>query len=154
MNPYLRTRVLTAGPEELRLLLFEGAIKFCRQAKNALTQSDFEGMYTGLLKAQKIAMELSNSLKRDIDPALCDKLTALYGYVYRRLVDASMDRDETAIDECIRLLEFERETWQMLMAKIRKQREAEAKESATPTEPLATIGPADDDTHPKLSVQG
>ncbi|MEO1059304.1 MAG: flagellar export chaperone FliS, partial [Actinomycetota bacterium] len=30
-NPYLKTKVMTASPEELRLMLYDGALKFCRQ---------------------------------------------------------------------------------------------------------------------------
>lgn len=117
-NPYLRTKIMTAGPEELRLMLYEGAIRFCRQAREALPKQDFEGSYNGLMRAQKIVLELSTSLNHKIQPDLCDRLSALYTYIYRRLVDASTMRDLAAVDEAIRLLEFEKETWQLLMKQI------------------------------------
>jgi len=118
VNPYLKTKIMTASPEELRLMLYDGAIKFCRQAKLALEQSDFETSYNNLIRAQKIVLELSTSLKHDVDPALCDKLAALYTYIYRRLVDANMNRTMQEIDEAIKLLDYERQTWHMLMQKL------------------------------------
>lgn len=118
VNPYLRTKILTASPEELRLMLYEGAIKFCRQAKPALEKKDYETSYNCLMRAQKIVLELSTSLNHDVAPELCSKLSALYTYIFRRLVDANTQRDAAVVDECISLLEYEKQTWQMLMAKL------------------------------------
>ncbi len=117
-NPYLRTKILTASPEELRLMLYDGAIKFCRQGREALDRKELESSYTGLMRAQKIVLELSTSLNHTADPDLCSKLSALYTYIYRLLVDANMDRDGKKVDEAIDLLQYERETWRLLMQKV------------------------------------
>jgi flagellar secretion chaperone FliS len=117
-NPYLKTKVMTASPEQLRLMLYEGAVKFCRQAKTALGQGDFEGSYTSMARAQKIVLELGSSLNHTAAPELCDKLNALYTYLYRRMVDANLTRQIAPIDECIKLLEYETETWQMMMRQM------------------------------------
>jgi flagellar biosynthetic protein FliS len=42
------------------------------------------------MRAQKIVLELSTSLNRDVAPELCEKLGALYTYIYRLMVDANM----------------------------------------------------------------
>ena len=147
-NPYLRTKVLTASPEQLRLMLFDGAIKFCRQARHCLGQTDYEGMYNALVRAQRIMLELSTSLDHAADPQLCQRLAALYDYIYRRLVDANIERDAAAIDEALELIEYERETWVMLMKNLADQSEG-GQENPPPTdrpaEPdasvLASIGP-------------
>ncbi len=118
VNPYLKTKVMTASPEELRLMLYEGAIRFCRQASMAIEKKDFETSYNNLMKAQKIVLELSTSLKHDVAPELCEKLAALYTYIYRRLVDANINRDTAAIDEAIELIDYEKQTWELLMQKM------------------------------------
>lgn len=120
-NPYLRTKILTATPEELRLMLYEGALRFCRQAREALEKRDFENSYEGIMRAQKIVLELSTSLNHSIAPELCEKLSALYTYIYRRLVDANLERTIEPLDEAIRLLDFERETWGLLMKKLTEE---------------------------------
>ncbi|MCX5659877.1 MAG: flagellar export chaperone FliS [Planctomycetota bacterium] len=117
-NPYLKTKILTASPEELRLLLYEGAIRFCRQSRDAMEAQDFEQSYNGLMRAQKIVLELSTSLNHTIAPDLCDKLSALYTYIYRRLVDANLKRETAPIDEAVKLLDYEKQTWQLLMQKL------------------------------------
>ena len=118
VNPYLKTKIMTASPEELRLMLYDGALKFCRQARAALEKKDFEQSYNNLMRAQKIVLELSTSLNHDADPQLCQRLSALYTYVYRLLVDSNMKREVGIVDEAIKLIEYERETWQMLMKKL------------------------------------
>ncbi len=122
-NPYLKTKILTASPEELRLMLYEGVLRFCHQAKAALSaeKPDFETSYNNLTRAQKIVLELSTSLKPEVAPELCEKLNALYIYIYRRLVDANMNRDPGAIDEAIELLAYEKQTWEMLMQQLAQQ---------------------------------
>ncbi|MBI1338170.1 MAG: flagellar export chaperone FliS [Phycisphaera sp.] len=117
-NPYLRTKILTASPTELRLMLYEGAIKFCRQGADMLAKKDFEASYNAIMRAQKIVLELSTSLNHDIAPELCDKLSALYTFIYKKLVDANMNRQPAPIEESIKLLEYEKETWQLLMKKL------------------------------------
>jgi flagellar secretion chaperone FliS len=118
VNPYLKTKIMTASPEELRLMLYDGALKFCRQAKVSLEKKSYEESYNNLMRAQKIVLELSTSLNHNADPQLCQRLSALYTYVYRLLVDANMKRETAIVDEAIKLIEYERETWQMLMKKL------------------------------------
>ncbi|MEM6459752.1 MAG: flagellar export chaperone FliS [Planctomycetota bacterium] len=119
INPYLQTQIRTASPDELRLMLYDGCLKFARQAKAELTRErpDFEAVYENFMRAQKIVLELSTGLNRDAAPELCDKLAGLYTYIYRLLVDANVDRDPAKIDEAIELLDYERQTWQLYMEK-------------------------------------
>jgi len=117
-NPYLKMKIMTSSPQELRLMLYEGAIKFTHQAVNAIETSDFEVSYNGLMRAQKIVLELSTSMNFNIAPELCDKLSALYTYIYRLLVEANMQRVVKPAREALELLEYERETWIMLMQNV------------------------------------
>lgn len=117
-SSYLRTKILTANPQELRLMLYEGAIRFCHQARKGLEEKNYEVSYNGLMRAQKIVLELSTSLNHQVAPELCDKLSALYTYIYKLLVEANMSRQTKQVDEAIKLLEYERATWQMLMDRL------------------------------------
>src|SRR5687767_6770717 len=116
MNPqaaqnYLRTRVMTATPEQLQMMLYDGAIRFAEQGKAALDAGDFEKSYQSISRVQKILTEVSCGLKHDVLPELCEQLSALYSYVYRRLIEANTKRDAAALDEAIGLLKYQRETW-------------------------------------------
>ena len=103
-------------------MLYEGAIRFCRQGRVALAEKNYEGSYNGLMRAQKIVLELSTSLRPEAAvPGLCEKLEALYTYIYKRLVEANTSHDVSAVDEVIELLEYEKQTWQMLMDRLAKE---------------------------------
>jgi flagellar protein FliS len=99
-------------------MLYDGALKFSRQAIDSIEAGAIESGFDSLMRAQKIVLELSTSLNHQIAPDLCDKLAALYTYIYRLLVDANTQRRTQPVEEAIQLLEYEKETWQMLMQKL------------------------------------
>jgi flagellar secretion chaperone FliS len=132
MNPqtaqqqYLRTRVMTATPEQLQMMLYDGAIRFSEQARAALEARDYEKSYNMISRVQKIITEMSCTLKREVLPELCDKLTALYGYVYKKLIEANVQHSVGAIDEALELLRYQRETWALLLDQLGRQKAAVA----------------------------
>jgi flagellar protein FliS len=120
-NAYLQTKVLTASPAELRLMLIDGAIRFAEQAKAGLQSRDHEKTFEGFSKARSIVTELISGLNPEADPELCDRLTGLYTYVFTRLVDASSERSVEIVDEVIQIIRFERETWALLVESLSRE---------------------------------
>lgn len=147
---YLKTQVMTATPEMLQLMLWDGAIRFAEQGKEAILQKDIEGSYKALLRSQKIVMEMSATLRREVDPDLCGKLSALYNFIYRRLVDANLKKEPKLVDDALEIMRHQRETWVMLMDKIAQQRASEAmanaQENAEAIESSSQISEATFDT--------
>jgi flagellar secretion chaperone FliS len=121
-STYLRTRVLSAPPEELRLLLLDGAIKFLRQGRDGLARKDFEASFNGISQCRDILVELMTSINSDPDPDLAERVRSLYGFMYSELIAAKLDKDLAKMDKVIGLLEFERETWLLLIEKLAKER--------------------------------
>lgn len=122
VNAYLRTKVLTASPEELRLLLLDGAIKFARQGREGLASRNYEASYAGISQCRNIILELINTMRPEHDPVLCERIGALYTFLYSELVTASLERDIARLDRVIELIEYERETWAMLMQQLATER--------------------------------
>ncbi len=125
-DAYLTTKVLTASPEELRLMLIDGAIKFSQQGRDALERKDFEGCYNGYTRARAILVELTNTMRPDPDRKLYERLTSLYMFLFRRLLESSHEKDIAKADEVLTLLKFERETWVMLMEKLASERRGQS----------------------------
>ncbi len=123
-NQYLRTKVLTATPEQLQMMLFDGALRFCEQARAALAEKNFEQSYNLISRVQRILLELNCSLKHDVQPELCGKLAALYNYAYRKLIEANVRHDPASLDATIGILKYQRETWGMLLDQLGKQKAA------------------------------
>jgi flagellar protein FliS len=126
---YLKTKVLTASPEMLTLMLWDGAIRFSEQGKEAIQKKDIEGSYKALVRAQRIIAELTSGLRHDVDQDLCGKLAALYNFIYRRLVDANLTKNPVLVDDALEIMRHQRETWVMLMDKLAKEKAAGAQET-------------------------
>jgi flagellar secretion chaperone FliS len=143
---YLRNAVLTATSEQLVLMLYDGAIRFARKARQALERKDFETSCESLLRAQRIVQELQAGLRPEVNPDIAQQMTRLYAFITERLIGANMKHETGPIDEALQVLEHQRETWRLLMEKVR------GTPSATPVAPKAstegvTVGAG-------LSVQG
>jgi flagellar protein FliS len=133
VNPYLRDAVMTASPEQLQLMLYDGAIRFALQGRDAIARKDYEGSYEKLTRAQHIILEMLSGLNYEVNPELCKRLASIYNFLYRKLVDACVKRDVNEIDDGLRVLRMERETWQMLVDKVNRIRDgAESSDESTP----------------------
>ena len=117
-NAYLRTKVMTASPGELRLMLLDGALRFAQLMRDGLEKKDHEKIYEGSSNCRAIVTELITSLKPEVDPKLCERLNSIYTFIYSRLVEAMSEKSVDILDEVLRLLEFERETWAMLLENL------------------------------------
>lgn len=154
-NAYLRTKVMGAKPEELRLMLIEGAVKFAVQAKTGLENKNYEASFNGFGQCRDIVTELMTSVQSDADPELAERIRAFYAFVYTELIDASFGRDVGKVSKVIELLEFEAETWRLACEKLRIERAQNPGLGATPaaTSPAAAAyGGANADRAP-LSIQ-
>ncbi|MCC9622219.1 flagellar export chaperone FliS [Thalassospira sp. MA62] len=120
-NPYAayqNNAVTTANPQELTLMLYDGALKFMRLAKLAIDQGNPDLKNTNIQKTQDIFQELRLTLNKDI--AISANLDSLYDYMWRRLVDANVKNDTTILDEVLDFTTELRDTWKEAM-KLAKQ---------------------------------
>lgn len=148
---YLQNAVLTATPEQLQMMLYDGAIRFARQAREALIKRDLETACEKLLRVQKIVTEMKNGLRPEVQPELCEQLAGLYNFIYWRLVEANIRHEPQYIDEALQILEHQRETWRMLMEKVQSVKA----ETTGPTHSAArSVSSANADNRDSLCIQG
>jgi len=138
-NEYLRSAVLTAPPEQLQLMLYDGAIRFARRGVEGIERQDWEKAFTSFSRAQKIVLEMLNALNHSVDHALCSRMAGLYNYIYRHLVQACAERSIPAAEEALKLLEYQRETWLMLLDKLRQERTEGAGSASASPEPVENV---------------
>jgi flagellar protein FliS len=130
ITPYLRAKIMSARPEELRMLLLDGAVRFARQAQEGLATKNFEQSYTGITKCRDIVVELMTSIKEEHNPELAKNVKGLYGYIFTELTEANLARSAERMGKIVELLEYERETWAMLMEKFAAERSAAPSQGA------------------------
>lgn len=131
-NAYLRTQVMSASPAELRMMLLDGAVKFARQGRQGLADKNHELVYTGFSQARAIVTELMTSIRHEVAPELGERVRSLYAYLFQELVGASLESDIDRADNVIKLLEFEAETWRLLLAKLKDEEQSAPKATYAP----------------------
>lgn len=139
---YLRSQVMSASPTELRLMLLDGAIKFALQGKQGLIDKDYERSFEGISQCRAIITELAVGVDRQADPDLCDRVTSLFMFMFTELTEAGLEKDPERVQRVIEMLEFERETWQLAIDRIKngvEPQEATKAESAVAPQPLGSL---------------
>ena len=119
---YKRQQVMTATPEALTLMLYNGCLRFMTEGREAIEKKDYEQANTSLQKAQNIISEFRITLKMEYD--IAQQLLPLYNYVYDRLVEANLRSDVTKIDEARDIITELRDAWAQAMKKARQEKGA------------------------------
>lgn len=111
LNVYLQNQIKTASPEQILLMLYDGAIRFTRQAIAGVDQDDAKMRRAGISRAIAIIAEFSNSLDREIGGKIAEDLDALYDFMIRQMTSANLDNDAEKIKVVEKLLVDLRQTW-------------------------------------------
>lgn len=149
---YLTTRVMSASPQELRLLLLNAAVKHAQQACDGLATKNYELSYNGFTQSRAIVLELISGISPDAGPDLAENVRNVYLFIFRELMDASFEKSVERTRKIVELLEYERDTWILAMEHIANEkraattpgRQAGSSNPNTPSKPTAPVGK----THP------
>jgi flagellar protein FliS len=115
-NAYRASAVLTASPERLVVMLYDGACRFLGQAAVAMRAGDVPTYHNRLRRAEAIIAHLQNTL--DLEQGeIAGNLLAIYLFCRRHLNEARTTRDARKIDEVRRLLSQLRESWNAIATK-------------------------------------
>lgn len=109
MDQYLESRVLSAKPEELTYMLYEGIVKFIKKAMLSIESKNYEQINYNTQRAQAIVDELRNTLNMDIP--LSESLDSLYEYLNFKLLNANISKSEKEFEEALEIAESFKETW-------------------------------------------
>lgn len=120
LNAYQQNSVYTASKEKLLLMLYEGLVRFIKQAITSLEEKDFQKAHTNLIKSQNIILEFMATLNMEVGGELAKSLMALYDYMYRRLVEANIKKDVDIVKEVLEFAEELKEAFEEAYKKIKK----------------------------------
>ncbi|MDD3172608.1 MAG: flagellar export chaperone FliS [Herbinix sp.] len=115
---YKDSKILTASPAELTLMLYEGAIKFGNIALMAMEKNDNHKANTNIVKVERIISEFRATL--DFKYPVAKDFDAVYDYIYRRLIEANIKKDRSVLEEAIDYIREMRDAWKDVM-KLSKQ---------------------------------
>lgn len=110
---YNNSKVLTATPAELTLMLYEGSIKFCNIAIAAIEQKDVNKAHDNIVKTERIIDHLRATL--DMKYPVAQDFERIYVYLSKRLIEANMKKDKEILEEICGHLRSVRDTWKEVM---------------------------------------
>lgn len=117
MNPYAsahqaytESSVLTAPPERLVVMLYDGAIRFLNVGATAMRNGDQIQARDRIRRAEAIIDQLNYSLDMS-HGEIPQRLRSIYLFCKRHLIQASIQKDPVAVDTVVSLLAELREAW-------------------------------------------
>ena len=115
MNAYMRqyqnNQVLSANPEQILIMLYDGAIRFCRQAMQAQDSGDKLVRSAKISRTMAIICEFANSLDHQVGGEIATDLDALYSFMTRELIRANLKNERQPLEVVEKLLVDLRGTW-------------------------------------------
>lgn len=117
---YKRQQIMTATPEALTLMLYNGCLRFLSEGLKALEEKKYEEANTALQKAQKIINEFRMTLKMEYE--ISKQLLPLYNYCYDRIFIGNLKSDLAPIREAQTIMTELRDAWAQAMKKARMER--------------------------------
>ncbi len=111
LNSYQQNQVVTASPEQILIMLYDGAIRFVRQAQGALSAGDRKTKMMAIQKAVNIITEFRNTLDHEVGGEIAVNLDALYDYLLRELIRANVGNEAKPLEIVEGHLSGLREAW-------------------------------------------
>ena len=110
---YANSKIMTASPAELTLMLYEGAIKFCNIAIRAVEEKDIQNAHNNIIKVENIITEFRATLDHKYEVA--KDFDNVYIYLEQRLTEANLKKDKEILEEVLGHLRTMRDTWKEVM---------------------------------------
>lgn len=111
LSQYQRNQIETASPEQILLMLYDGAIRFIRKAMLGLETGNKLDVIHGVNKTHAIISEFSSSLDHKIGGKIAEDLDALYSFMLRELGSVTINPDMQKMKDVEKLLVDLRGTW-------------------------------------------
>ena len=111
---YRRIEAESRSPMELVIMLYDGALRFVGEARDATVRKDLAARGAAVTRVLAIVGELQSTLNVKDGGAVAGELDRLYSYVTSRLIDVTAKQDAKALDEVHKLLSTLRDAWVQL----------------------------------------
>ena len=108
---YQQNQILSASPEQILVMLYDGAIRFTRQAMMGIEDNRSAMKAEGISRAMAIITEFANTLDHEIGGDIATELDALYSFMIRELTQANLKNDMDKLRVVEGLLVDLRQTW-------------------------------------------
>ncbi len=115
-NAYKTNSITTQTPGQIIVMLYDGAIRFLREACEAMEKQDFATKGKKMGKALDIISELNAVLDIEAGGEVARNLRQLYLFMHQHLTLASIRKETKPINDVIKMLEELNSSWKTIAA--------------------------------------
>jgi len=130
IDEYLESKVATATPYQLHLMVIDGAIRHARVAQAALAQKNLREARASLGQSRQFVAEILSGLDEKKMAGVVIHLQAMFFFVLRNLVRADLQHDPQLVADSLSILERHRDTWLALAERLKQESPALVSSSA------------------------
>lgn len=112
-NAYKNQQIMTSSPEQLTLLLYNGALRFLNESILAMEKGDIEKSHNSNLRVQDIVREFVRTL--DMSYELSKSWALLYEYTEYCLIQGNIHKDVEQLNQAKSVLQELRDAWEGAM---------------------------------------
>lgn len=103
------------------LMLYEGCIRFIKQAIVAIEKKDIADRGMNIGRAYDIINELNNTLNHEVGGEIAANLEQLYMFVSEQLTKANATGDKKPLEESLKVLETLYSGWVEAIEKLKRE---------------------------------
>lgn len=120
---YKATSVQTASREKILLMLYEGAIRFTKQAIQACEEKKIADRGYNIGRVYDIVLELNNTLDHKVGGEIATNLERLYIFILDQLTKSNLTGNPEPLRASLKILETLYDGWVQAVEKIKKESE-------------------------------
>ena len=118
---YKQTSVTSASKEKILLMLYEGAIRFVKQAMIAIDNKNIAERGMNIGRAFDVVMELNNTLNHEVGGDIAKNLEQLYMFITEQLTKSNATGQKKPLEDALKVLETLYSGWVEAIEKIKRE---------------------------------
>lgn len=118
---YKQTSVQSASKEKILLMLYEGCIRFMKQAIMAIDKKDIADRGLNIGRAFDIVNELNNTLNHEAGGDIAKNLEQLYMFISEQLTKANATGQKKPLEDALKVMETLYSGWVEAIEKLKRE---------------------------------
>lgn len=113
-NQYRTQQIVNASPAQQVVMMYDGAIKFTQQAKEAIEQGEIQARHNANKRAMEVVSYMMDILDMDKGGDVAKRLQLIYTFLLRRMLEIDFKNDPRICDEVTEHLRTLRASWEKI----------------------------------------
>ncbi|MCP5405129.1 MAG: flagellar export chaperone FliS [Pseudomonadaceae bacterium] len=123
---YQQQQIVNASAAEQVVMLYDGAIRFCNMAKEAIAAGDIQARHNSNKRAMEVVSYLLDILDHEKGGDVAKRLQMIYAFLLRRMLEVDFRNDPRICDEVVQHLQTLRASWHKIVQNERAKKAGSA----------------------------